>query len=141
MPATKRKRPFGGEPRYAAPGVYGTAADWAAAAEAMAAGFELPPHMNAADAYERRIGFDFHGGDPFPGPSKGGKSVADAVRFKRLHPDLALLGLEAVPADAKGFKDAFRAAAMAAHPDRGGSTERMQAVNAAWDRIKRRYGA
>ena len=127
---TKPKRPFGGEPRYAPPGVSGSFGAWAAAAEAMADGFTLGVDSEAfAKARAENA-------KPPPGGTSAGCRWA-----RRIDPDLAVLGLERVPADEAGFKRAYRETAMAAHPDRGGSTARMQAVNAAWDRIKAKYGA
>lgn len=37
-------------------------------------------------------------------------------------------------------REAYRLAAKRYHPDHGGTTEAMQAVNQAWDFIERRYG-
>lgn len=113
----------------------GSFSDWAASAESMADGFELPPYAKAFfEAEAEGGGFAAH-------KRAVNRNRGAAPRPVRLDPDLVLLGLSAVPADAAGFKAAFRKAAMAAHPDRGGSNEGMRAVIAAWDRIKRRYGA
>lgn len=43
--------------------------------------------------------------------------------------------LEGLPPDL--LKKVYRTIAEAMHPDKGGSTEKMQRVNAAWDRIKK----
>lgn len=49
---------------------------------------------------------------------------------------LEVLGLTGVDADPQSIKKAYRSASMKAHPDRGGSTEAMQRVNAAYNVLK-----
>jgi hypothetical protein len=57
----------------------------------------------------------------------------------RQTPDMALLGLTAMPADVKELVRAYRRAALAAHPDTGGSHEQFLALNLAYERLLRRY--
>lgn len=63
------------------------------------------------------------GGEP-PAVSAGG---ADA--------DLVMLNLEALPSDQDALRSAFRRALIPAHPDHGGSREKMEEVKAAWLRL------
>ncbi len=88
---------------------FGSAADWAAAAEAMAAG---------------RGAFRHAAWKP-----------ADARRAR----DLEVLGLDAAPADVSGLKSAFRRAAFRAHPDHGGTDAAFREVFAAYARLLKAY--
>lgn len=62
------------------------------------------------------------------GRSSAGFDAAEAAKTK-----IPGLGKVKTKADAK---KAYRAAAMKSHPDKGGSTEKMQEVNAAWESFK-----
>jgi hypothetical protein len=54
------------------------------------------------------------------------------------HPDLLALGLDRIPSSRDGLRRAYRAAAKAAHPDRGGSADAFRAVSEAFERLARR---
>ncbi|PVY75378.1 DnaJ-like protein [Tamilnaduibacter salinus] len=51
------------------------------------------------------------------------------------------LGLYELPSDFAGVKRAFRRRAMQSHPDRGGSSEAIQAINEAFTRLRHYYRA
>lgn len=51
------------------------------------------------------------------------------------------LGLDQLPSDFAGVKRAFRRRAMRSHPDRGGSSEAIQAINEAFTRLRHYYRA
>jgi len=90
---------------------YGSAADWAAAAEDMAAG---------------------------RGAFRGATSRSSAEDTRRTR-DLQLLGLETAPAHVSGLKSAFRRAAFGAHPDHGGTDAAFREVFAAYERLLDAY--
>jgi DnaJ domain len=85
----------------------------------------------AAHSTGRRTNSGSGGGasSSWPPPSSPGRRASAA--------DWALLGL-AVSASAAAVKNAYRRLALRLHPDRdGGSTEAMQRLNAAYDRVRR----
>lgn len=53
-------------------------------------------------------------------------------------PSLEALGLSKKPSKQE-LKSAYHKAAMAAHPDKGGSAEKFRKVNAAYEALKKRY--
>lgn len=54
-------------------------------------------------------------------------------------PDLRLLGLDGMPADAQAVVKAFRRMAKVLHPDQGGNAEDFKAMFAAYERLISRY--
>jgi len=89
---------------------FGSPVDWAAAAEAMAAGHGT----SRRDAW------------------------TNTEDMRHAH-DLRLLGLDTVPADLAGLKTAFRRAAFRAHPDHGGTDAAFRDVFAAYQRLLSAY--
>ena len=64
--------------------------------------------------------------------------VVGGAAVSRPHPDLLALGLDRIPSSWDGLRRAYRAAARAAHPDRGGSADAFRAVSGAFERLARR---
>lgn len=88
---------------------FGSADEWEAAAEALIYGKSGPRFHEAASSR------------------------------RRYDPDLALLGLDAMPETAQALLSAFRRAAMRTHPDHGGSAAEFKRAYAAYERLARRY--
>ena len=88
---------------------YGSAAEWIAAAEAMAAG---------------RGTF---------------KRVDGAKSEKVRDENLVIMGLDKMPDTIDGLKKAFRNACFVYHPDRGGNTKAMQDLLAAYRKLLHFY--
>lgn len=65
------------------------------------------------------------------------RSYRPALRRMVRHEDRVPGGVEYIY---ETGREAYRTAARRHHPDHGGTTEAMQAVNQAWDFIERRYG-
>lgn len=79
----------------------------------------------------RRIGWGW------PWLSYAAPMARRAVERQR-QPDLLALALERMPSSKHELRRAYRAAAKAAHPDRGGSADAFRAVSEAFERLARR---
>ena len=74
----------------------------------------------------------------FRGDSAVWEAAAKSLETKDA--DLSILGLEDYPDNFKALQKARNTAMLKFHPDRGGTTEQAQAVQAAFERLKTRFG-
>ena len=122
----KPKRPFMDGYRTYKPEVegFGSVEDWARRAEAAASEAMGIPE----DLLQTRA----------EGWLRDNAPNAKVHRPQRQDPDLAALGLDAMPATEQELKSAFRKALIPAHPDHGGSRQKMEAISAARARVARK---
>jgi len=74
----------------------------------------------------------------FRGDSAQWEAAAKSLETK--DDDLSILGLNEYPTDLKALQKARNQAMLKYHPDRGGTTEQAQAIQAAFERLKTRFG-